>query len=184
MTELSSHRSAIDRLERSALRALLEASRAVNDALEPSEVCRLVARYAAEVLSAQGASVLLYDAERNELVFQTMVDPTTSNPLEGHRFPADQGIAGQVVRTKRAVRLDEARNNQNFYQGIDLETKTRTHSLMAAPLIHKDTVLGVIEVVNRQDGGAFEESDLALLLVFANVVVCAARNAKSFDQLN
>ena len=184
MAETSSHVSAIDRLDRAALRALLEASRAVNEALQPDEVCRLVAQHAANVLGAQGASVLLHDPQRNELVFQTMVDPTASKSLEGHRFPADQGIAGQVVRTKRAVRLDEARNNQNFYQGIDLETKTRTHSLMAAPLIHKDTVLGVIEVVNRLDGSAFEESDLALLQVFANLVVSAARNAKSFDQLN
>ena len=184
MAGTSSHVSAIDRLDRAALMALLEASRAVNEALEPAEVCRLVAEHAANVLSAQGASVLLHDPQRNELVFQTMVDPTASTPLEGHRFPADQGIAGQVVRTKRAIRLDEARENSNFYKGIDLETKTRTHSLMAAPLIYKDTVLGVIEVVNKQDGGAFEESDLALLQVFANLVVSAARNATSFDQLN
>ena len=184
MTQTSSQRTAIDRLDRAALTALLQASRAVNDALEPDEVCRLVAQHAAEVLGAQGASVLLHDPQRNELVFQTMVDPTTSTPIEGHRFPADQGVAGQVVRTKRAVRLDEASENRHFYKGIDLETKTRTHSLMAAPLIHKDTVLGVIEVVNKLDGGAFDESDLALLQVFANLVVSAARNAASFDQLN
>ena len=184
MTQTASQRTVIDRLDRSALAALLEASRAVNDALQPDEVCRLVAQHAANVLGAQGASVLLHDPQRNELVFQTMVDPTASNLLEGHRFPADQGVAGQVVRTKRAVRLDEASKNNNFYKGIDLETKTRTHSLMAAPLIHKGSVLGVIEVVNRQDGSAFEENDLALLQVFANLVVSAARNAASFDQLD
>ncbi len=184
MTQTSSQRTAIDQLDRAALGALLEASRAVNEALQPDEVCRLVAQHAANVLGAQGASVLLHDPKRDELVFQTMVDPTAPSSAEGHRFPADQGIAGQVVRTKRAVKLDEASENNNFYKGIDLETKTRTHSLMAAPLIYKDTVLGVIEVVNRLDGSAFEESDLALLQVFANLVVSAARNAKSFDQLN
>ena len=184
MTELSSHRNAIDRLERSALMALLEASRAVNDALEPAEVCRLVAQYAADVLGAQGASVLLHDAQRNELVFQTMVDPASSAPAEGHRFPADKGIAGQVIKTRRPVRIDDVRQNNNFYAGVDLMTKTRTQSLMAAPLIHHDTVLGVIEVVNRRDDCAFGQQDLELLEIFANLVAGAARHAEMFDRLN
>ncbi|MEE8156257.1 MAG: sigma-54-dependent Fis family transcriptional regulator [Phycisphaerales bacterium] len=184
MTKLSSHRSSVNRLERPALRALLEASRAVNDALEPAEVCRLVARHAADVLGAQGASVLLHDVQRDELVFQTMVDPTGSAPAEGHRFPADKGIAGQVIKTRRPVRIDDVRQNNNFYAGIDLMTKTRTQSLMAAPLIHHDTVLGVIEVVNRRDECAFGQQDLELLEIFANLVAGAARHAEMFDRLN
>ncbi len=164
--------------------ALLEASRAVNDALEPAEVCRLVARHAADVLGAQGASVLLHDVQRDELVFQTMVDPTGSAPAEGHRFPADKGIAGQVIKTRRPVRIDDVRQNNNFYAGIDLMTKTRTQSLMAAPLIHHDTVLGVIEVVNRRDECAFGQQDLELLEIFANLVAGAARHAEMFDRLN
>ncbi|MCH8824955.1 MAG: sigma-54-dependent Fis family transcriptional regulator [Planctomycetes bacterium] len=183
MADSSSSQTAIDRLNKQTLSALLQASRAINDAIKPSEVCELVATHAAKVLKAQGASVLLLDTNRSELVFQTMVDPTSSDIARGHRFPADKGVAGQVIKTRRSVRIENARDNSNFYAGVDLMTKTKTQSLMAAPLIHCDEVLGVLEVVNRKDGTDFSDEDLKLLEIFANLVAGAAKNAESFDRL-
>ena len=110
----SSSQTAIDRLDKQTLSALLEASRAINDAMKPNEVCELVAAHAAKVLKAQGASVLLLDANRSELVFQTMIDKSSSDIGRGHRFPSDKGVAVQVIKTRRSVRIDNARDNSNF----------------------------------------------------------------------
>ncbi len=178
-------RSAGAEPDRETLLALLDASRSINAELEPAEVCRLVACHARAVLRTQAASVLLLDKTRNELVFQTVIDPHASDVIEGQRFPADQGIAGQVVRTRRSIRIDDVRENRHFYPGIDLLTQSRTRNLMAVPLVHRDSVLGVVEVINREQGEApFTEEDLALLELFANLVAGAASNAQRFANMN
>jgi transcriptional regulator with GAF, ATPase, and Fis domain len=174
--------SAADRLDRNRLLALLEASRAINEELHPAEVCRLVARHAAAVLRAESASVLLHDTERDELIFHAVADPGPGD-LVGHRFPADRGIAGQVLHTRRSVRIDDVSQNRNFYPEVDKVSATSTRSLLAVPLVHQGTVLGVVEAVNRVDGRAFDEPDLDLLEVFANLVAGAARNALRCDEL-
>ncbi|MBT8486061.1 MAG: sigma-54-dependent Fis family transcriptional regulator [Phycisphaerae bacterium] len=170
-------------LDRTTLLALLDATTAINDARGPAAVFSAVAQQAAAVLNVEGASVLLYDAERQELVFETVVDPGSAGVVQGLRFPADEGIAGQVIKTRRAVRLDDARENRHFYEGVDQVSGTRTRGLMAAPLIHQDTVLGVVEVINRRDGSRFTPLDLELLGVFANLVAGAARRAQTVDRL-
>jgi transcriptional regulator with GAF, ATPase, and Fis domain len=183
MTESTSIDRAADALDRSTLLALIDASRSINEELDPAEICRRVAAHAASVLQAEGSSVLLHDAEHNELVFHTVIGPE-SDQVKSKRFPDTKGIAGQVVRTRRAVRLEDVRQNRNFYPGIDLMTKQRTRDLMAAPLIHRDDVLGVVEVINRKSGGMFSDRDLQLLELFANLVAGAARNAQVFERLS
>ena len=163
-------------IDRETLLALIDASRSINEELEPAEICRRVATHAAAVLHAEGSSVLLRDAERHELVFQTVIGPDSAAAVENQRFPDTKGIAGQVVRTRRSVCIEDVRQNRHFYAGIDLMTKHRTRNLMAVPLIHRDEVIGVVEVINRRSGDVFGPRDLQLLELFANLVAAAARN--------
>jgi Nif-specific regulatory protein len=170
-------------LTRKALLALVDASQTINGELELTEVFNKITEQAAAVFHAEGASVLLFDADRDELVFQTALGPA-GGLLEGERIKADQGIAGQVARTGRAVRVDDVRTNRHFFPGIDAKTNVQTHGLMAAPLLRRGQLLGVVEVLNPQDRPNFEEADLELLKVFANLAAAAASNAKAFDQLS
>ena len=99
-------------LDHKALLALIDSSRAINDELTPAGVCKRVAEHAASVLDAEGSSVLLYDTDRNELVFHTVVGPESS--LQSKRFSADLGIAGHVVKTRQAVRVDNVARSKSF----------------------------------------------------------------------
>ncbi len=170
-------------LDHKALLALLDASRTINEELRPAGVCKRVAEHAAAVLDAEGSSVLLFDPDRNELIFHTTTGPDTSN-VQSQRFSADLGIAGHVVKTRRAMRVDDVSKNRHFYPGIDNLSKTTTRNLLAAPLIHHNEVLGVVEVINRRSDGSFDQADVELLEIFANLVTAAARNAQMFERLH
>jgi transcriptional regulator with GAF, ATPase, and Fis domain len=179
----SSLPSSAGALDHRTLLALIEASRAIHQELQPAEVCRRVAEHAARVLDAEGASVLLYDEAHHELVFHTVVGPEETDVIHALRFSADLGIAGQVIKTGRAVRVDDVRQNRNFYADVDDLTSLTTRSLMAVPLVHRQEKLGVVEVINRRDGGTFDQDDLAVLEVLANIVAVAAQNSRTFEQL-
>jgi len=169
-------------LDRKMLLSLVETSQAINCELNRSEVFERIVTHATNVLNAAGASLLLLDSEREQLVFQTATGPG-SDQLVNERFDVDLGIAGQAVRNRRAVRVDDVRQNRNFFAGIDEKTEIKTQSLLAAPLIHQDRVLGVLEVVNPLGKRRFTDHDVALLKVFANLASAAAANVQAYDRV-
>jgi len=169
-------------MDRKTLLALVEASHAVNAGLELAEVFNLLVRSAADVLQAQGASVLMLSESGDELIFRSAVGPG-SKALIGTRIGADQGIAGQVIKTGRATRIDDTGLNRNFLPDVDRKTKTRTQSLLAAPLVYSKQTVGVVEVINPVRKKQFTDRDLELLRLFANLTASAARNAQALDRL-
>jgi len=168
-------------LSKRTLLALLEAGRAVNEGRDPGEVLRAVAEQAAAVLGAESGSVLLLDERRGELVFRTVTDPVAAASLLGTRMPSDRGIAGQVLRTGRAVNVVDARDNRNFFGGPDALTGERTRSLVAAPLVAGGRTFGVVEAINRAGGEPFTAGDLRLLEVFASLVAGPAARMLEAD---
>ena len=169
-------------LDRKTLLALVEASRAIISELELRDVFARIAEQAAEVLRAEGASVLVFDADRNELVFQAATGAKAAK-LVGERFESGLGIAGQAVKARRTIRVDDVRDNRNFFPGIDAKTTLRTRCVIAAPLIHADEVLGVVELVNAQGRDCFDDRDVELVEVFANLAAAAASQAQAFDRV-
>lgn len=170
-------------LDRKTLQALVDASQAINSELSSEDVFSRVAEWAANVLEAEGSSVMLFDADRKQLVFRAAVGPS-ADMLINVRFDADLGIAGQVVKTGRAMRVSDVRQNRHFFPGIDAKTHMRTQSLLAAPLIHRDQVMGVVEVINPKERDDFTNRDLELLRVFANLAAVAASHAQAYDQVS
>lgn len=175
---MSEHTTTMDR---TTLMALVEASRTIIGELDLADVFQRVAESAMTVMNAHGASVLLFDEDRGELVFQTAVGPG-SESLIGERFDASLGIAGQAIKTGRAMMVDDVRQNRHFFPGIDAKTQLRTRSLIAAPLMHQDKVLGVVEVLNPKQRERFDRRDMELLEVFANMAAAAASNAQAYDR--
>ena len=170
-------------LDRRSLLALVEASRAINGELRWTAVLDLIVDHAAVVLKTESATVFLLDDTRDELVFQATVGPE-GELVRSERMPASRGIAGQAVRTRRAVRVDDVTKNANFYSEIDDKTHLQTRSLLAAPLIHEDRVQGVVEVINPLDRTHFDDSDLELLKLFANLAAAATHKARALDQVS
>jgi len=153
--------------------------------LELDELIPLVVGKCREVLDAEGAAVLLLDAGRSELYFPYVAeeDPEVAGSLADLRLPADQGIAGAVLRSGEPVRIDDASVDPRFYADIDRHTGLSTRSILCAPLPTQRGTLGVIEVVNRRGGGAFSDGDLSLLAALAGSVAVAIEKARLWEQL-
>lgn len=169
-------------LDRRTLLALLDASHAIISEPALDHVLQRVVEQATAVLGSEGSSVLLLDEARNELVFRAATGPKAQQ-LVGDRFNADLGIAGQAIRTRRAVRVDDVRQNRNFFDGVDAKTHMQTRSLIAAPLVHLDRVLGVVEVMNPRTSKQFSEGDLEILQLFTNLAAAAVRSGQAYDRV-
>ncbi len=152
--------------------------------IELDELLDLVLTKCREVLDAEGAAVLLLDAEREELYFPYVAerDPAVVARLRSLRFPADHGIAGAVLREGRALRVDDVANDPRFYGGIDRKTGMQTRNMLSAPLVSRRGAIGVLQVVNCHRG-VFTEDDLAFLDALAGSVAVAVDNANLYAEL-
>ena len=180
LTEQKHREEALER-QGQQLRALNRAAGAITSTLSPHEVITQILKAAVEMTTAEGASILLRNAEHpDELRFVAAVGPM-SDTMYGLRVPIGQGIAGWVAREARSQLVPDTNRDERFYRNIDRSTGLTTRSLIAVPLIVSDRVIGVLEVVNKLEG-TFDQVDVELLESIAGTAAIAIQNARLFDQ--
>jgi Nif-specific regulatory protein len=169
-------------LPQSTLAALIEASTAINSTLDLQESLQAIARSAATVMNAEASSVLLLDKRRNKLVFRASVGGGGESLL-GEEFDADLGIAGKVAATGQSLLITDVQENKDWFKGIDDRSRFVTRGMAVAPLIHQDEIIGVVEVLNRIGEENFNDHDLELIQIFANLAASGAINAQRYEEL-
>jgi Nif-specific regulatory protein len=152
--------------------------------IEIDELIPHVVKKCREVLNAEGVSVMLLDADCNELYFPYVAEdnPEVAARVASLRFPADQGIAGAALKLGRPLRVDDVQNDPRFYRGIDQNTGLTTRNVLAAPLTANYGVVGLLEVVNSLSGQPFSDEDLAFLEALAGSIAVAISNARLYGQ--
>ena len=123
-------------------------------------------------MGAKASSILLLDEATNELVFEAVVGEGEESLL-GLRFPASQGIAGWVLATRTPLILEDVRDDPRFAGDVAEGTGYVPSGLMAAPLLHDERALGVLEVLDRPERAHFSLQEMDLLGLFANQAAIA-----------
>lgn len=144
------------------LNELTVATRELQSDKELFKLLENIFKKALNLLNAPDGSLLLLDDETNELAF-VLVQGTLATHLVGYRIPADEGIAGWVIRHAQPTLVRDARRDPRFSETIDEQFTFRTQSILAAPLIGDRKVYGVIEALNQPGDAPFSEADMALL---------------------
>jgi len=131
-----------------------------------------------EVMGAERSSIFLLDEEEREL---------RSKVAEGSEeitVPLGVGIAGEVARTGRSLRIPDVYRDSRFDPAFDHRSGFRTHSLLTVPLkTSRSGLIGVVQVLNKTDGGSFNEEDEELAEAFAGIAAVAIETKQLFLEL-
>ena len=159
---------------------LIEISRDLASTLDLDTLLSDIVHAAADITSAEAASILLYDDTARQLYFQiaTNIDEPT---MRGLIVPLDKSIAGWIVTNRQSVRIDDAHEDERFFGDVDQTIDYSTKSLLGIPLITKNKVVGVLEVVNKKRG-KFTDADESMLTVLGAQAAVAIENARLFQQ--
>jgi diguanylate cyclase (GGDEF)-like protein len=143
----------------------------------------LILERARALVPSQSGSILLDDPlqkvddrSQNDLWFVTAFGPVSSE-LPGTRIAAGQGIASLVYRTGQSHLSTDVTADRSFDPSVDRATGHRSRSIVAAPVLLGSTVCGVVELVDRDGGAAFDERDLSLLEIVAGYTSSTLANA-------
>jgi len=154
-------------LERELQIALQSASAATRLASPRTreELAERVCRIGREILEGEQVSVMFYDAETDELTIAAALghpDPTQLQGLKQH--PGD-GIAGWVAEHRRPLLLGPDMDPKKFWR---FKPKAEViHAAMVVPLLHRDRLLGVVNVSRRATGRTYGKGELRALQTIA-----------------
>jgi len=161
------------------LSTLNDVTRQLTSTLELEPLLQNILESALSILNCEAGSLFLVDEQTNELVFRVTVGPVAKDLL-GQRLPAGSGIVGRAVATRGPVIENDVSRAGDWNADVSKQTGFATRALLAVPLLVKDNVIGVIEVINRRDGLPFVEEDQNLLTAFAGQAAVAMENARLY----
>ncbi len=144
------------------------------------ELLSLIMVESKSLVAAESSSLMLYDAQTDELYFEVALGPK-GDEVKEIRLRLDQGIAGYAAREGISVNVADASEDKRFLQGVDLKTGYQTRSIVAVPMKRKGKLIGIIEVLNKKDGGSFSDEDVKILEVLAHLAAIAIENARLFE---
>jgi len=111
----------------------------------------------ARLLDGQAAQVFLWDPGVERLALAASTSPAGKGLALA--FKKGEGAAGAAAQSQETVRVDDAAKDNRFSKTIDESPGTLTRTLVAAPLTVDGRLLGVLEVLNKKEGGVFTEAD-------------------------
>jgi signal transduction histidine kinase/ActR/RegA family two-component response regulator len=158
---------------------LFDLSRIFMSSVDLTAIPKQVIRIAKEEIRADTASLMLLN-EQGELVIHS-AEGLSDEVIANTRQKADEGIAGFVLSHREPTVLQgDLKDDERFTGSYGAKRITTAISL---PLIHKDEVLGVLNVARLYEGPVFNEGDVEFLSVLGSQAAIALDNARMFRQI-
>lgn len=162
------------------LNALLDVAKALGAEMQLDNLLPIILQKTTEVMDADRSSLFIYDDTTNEL-WSKVAEGMGSKEI---RFPVGIGIAGDVAKTLITANIPDAYEDDRFNPAFDKKTNYRTKSVLCMPMINNDgSLVGVVQVLNKKDGAAFDDQDenlLEALSVQAGVAIQRAQLLEAF----
>jgi GAF domain-containing protein len=147
-----------------------------------SELLQMIVATAAQVLRARAGALLLIDEDTEELVFEVAVGGEAED-VKQFRVPLGHGIAGHVAVTGQPIAVAEAAADRRAATDIADRVGYRPDSILCVPLFYDDEVIGVLELLDKEDGSSFTSDDIESLGLFANQAAVAIEHSRMHTSL-
>ncbi len=157
------------------LDALLEVATQMGEVIELDELLKLIVAKTTSVMDAERSSLFCYDPQSNEL-WSRIAEGLGNEEI---RFPAEQGIAGETLSTRKIINIPNAYEDSRFNPSFDEATGFKTRSVLSVPLITASgNVVGVVQVLNKSNGEPFSPDDEKLLMALGTQAAIALQRAQ------
>ncbi len=155
------------------LALLFDVARSVNSTIELSELLSRITQLVPERLHIPHFSIMLVNPEGLlELKSTFPADPS----LEGMTFQPGEGACGRAAQTHRAVYVPDVTDPSSVFARRSLLPGHEAGALLCVPMVHMDSVLGVLNF-RRPEVASFAPEELELLSAVADQAATAVKNA-------
>ncbi|MDT8446692.1 MAG: AAA family ATPase [bacterium] len=170
-------------LDLAALRRTLET---VSLEIDPSSLIRKLLKVILETAGAQRGYFLLEQEGHHRIRAEGSVDDSPPIRICSQAFEDCQRIAqtviSYVIRTRKKVWLDDARNEAIFGYDPYVE-QAKPKSILALPVIHHGRMLGILYLENNLTTHAFSRDRVDFLVLLVSQVAISLENSSLYASL-
>ncbi|AHC15162.1 sigma-54-dependent Fis family transcriptional regulator [Salinispira pacifica] len=161
------------------IQKLIEINSNINgDYSDPKEQLQQILESAMNLSSGESSSILLRNEKDGSLHFEVALGPKGSEVMD-FTLKSGEGIAGWVTQNNRSLIVNDVDEDRRFYAQISRQIGYKTRSILAVPMRVWNHCIGVIEIINKTNGGHFSDEDRQWLEIFANQAALAVINSQA-----
>ncbi len=164
------------------IKHLKEISSWVSSVQDLDKLLELIIESAARVVQAKAASLLLVENKTNTLYFQVATGDKKEE-IKEYRVRMGQGIAGHVAQTGEPLLIANVANDPRWYKEISESIRFETQSIACVPLKLENETIGVVQIIDKEDGHPLQEADMGLLNEFAALAALAISHARNIEEV-
>ena len=161
---------------------LKEISTWVSSVLDLDELLEHIIDTATRMMQAKASSLLLLDQKTRKLYFKVATGEKKEE-VRKYEINLGQGIAGFVAERGEPLLIPDVRTDPRWDKRISESTGFETRSIACVPMKVNGDIIGVVEIIDKEDGSSIQSEDMKILTAFAEFASQAISNAREIDQV-
>jgi RND family efflux transporter MFP subunit len=141
--------------------------------LELNDLMPTICTKVQQLFNSQAVNLWMVEGDDVVLMEQAGVDPTAS---VGTRQAGGEGIAADIANKGEALLFEDPEQDDLKKRNASVE-EGGVFTLIASPVAYEQSLVGVLEVVNKLDGTPFDEDELFTIMQVSEVAASALHNA-------
>lgn len=161
------------------LSTLYKVGLAINSNMDNENIFRLIVDTTVETLHADIGYIIIHDKQKDLFRVNTLIGHNDVPKGDIYLPIKSSSVSGWVLGNAKPLLIADINEAPQFdrFSALGYERKT----LICAPLIVKDEVIGTITVVNKNDGSTYTNEELGLLTTIAAQASIAIKNATLYE---
>ncbi|MBP7998006.1 MAG: GAF domain-containing protein [Chloroflexi bacterium] len=162
------------------LRNLMQITRTLTASIDLNEIVRMTIQQVHNSWRIEASSLWLVDREHETLRLLDNVG-TPADVLRSIEIPLSKGFVGYTATTGKPIFTNDVATHPLHFGKVDKQTGFLTRSLLCVPLLYRNQVIGVLQLLNKLDN-PFYEQDVEKARAIATAVAIAVNNALAYQQ--
>ena len=147
----------------SSIDHLREISTWVSSVQDLDRLLELIIETATRMMDAKASSLLLLDPKTKKLYFKVATGEKKDD-VKRFEIELGQGIAGHVAQTGESLLIPDVTKDPRWYKEISESIGFTTLSIACVPLKVMEEIIGVVEIIDKADGGSITHEDLKFII--------------------
>jgi putative nucleotidyltransferase with HDIG domain len=162
------------------LSTLYKVGLAINSTMEKEPLFTLIVKTTMETLHAEIGYILLYEPGIESFRVTTLLGHDFASHEESLLPMKPSSVSAWVIKNRKSLLITDINEAPQFdrFSSLGYERKT----LICAPLLVKDEIIGTITVVNKLNQSVYNTDELELLNTIAAQAGIAIKNAQLYDE--
>jgi Nif-specific regulatory protein len=161
---------------------LKEISTWVASVLDLDDLLEHIINTATRMVQAKASSLLLLDQKTRKLYFKVATGEKKEE-VRKYEINLGQGIAGFVAEKGEPLLIPDVNTDPRWDKRISESTGFQTRSIACVPMKVNGDIIGVVEIIDKEDGSPIQSEDMKMLTAFAEFASIAISNARKIDQV-